>query len=85
MSELPGRLRSVDPDDGVIVGLLDAAADEIERLRAVITEAIDRLTRHQPAERDVRHCGSCGFTWPCSSSWLRDDLSAALKGTTDDR
>lgn len=67
-------------DDGLIARLRSgenqaehAAADEIERLRAVISEAAAELDRC-----DERHWGR-----HASSAWQM--LAAALEGTTNDR
>lgn len=61
-----------------------AAADEIERLRAAIEEALGDLSGHQknPGVMWCRICGADDGSWPCVTRMVADDLTAALKGTT---
>lgn len=82
-------------DDGFIASLRSGeneaehhAADEIERLRAAMTEAVEKLTAvHYPGPDLSFWCVTCsttGDSWPCISLMVADDLYDALKGTTDE-
>ena len=87
----PGGLHLQDPETGERVHappVIHAAADEIERLRAVMTAAVEELAAvHRPDPDLPRWCVTCSTTdgsWPCITRMVADDLTDALKGTTDD-
>jgi len=63
------RLREVATAAPRLVPEAAEAADEIERLRAVL-DAIDAL------HRGMYHCNECDFEWPCPTHLLIHPMEA---------
>ena len=63
----------------------DAAADEIDHLRAWIAQAVEELGDHRqdPATEGMKHgmcvlCGAADGQWPCVTAMVRADLTRLL-------
>jgi len=74
-----------DPFATVPRRLIRNAADEIGRLRAGITQAVEELVDHRqdPATEGMKHgmcvlCGAADGQWPCVTAMVRADLARLL-------
>lgn len=59
--------------------IASAAADEIERLRSAISDAVTELdAEHRPDGHLCAMCGAADGSWPCVSRMVADDLRVLL-------
>lgn len=62
---------------------LAEVADERDRLRAAIIEAVQELSDHQPDPSANNGwcviCSTADGSWPCLSKMVADDLAKALE------